>query len=328
MRAAFGAARALVVVLAVAVIGALPGAARAEAPATGSAAEPPPDLRAVMRPAAVLDPGAFAHKIKLSVRASPDGVSRLRLTPEILSLARPDLGDVRVVDSESRQWAYIIKADAVQQLVDVTFAPPVLARGTSRYAVQLAAWPAQIDELLIRIDREYLDRPYHLVGEPAGDSGAERTIATGRIVRRVGEAAQASIAVPLLRLRSLALVIEDGDDAPLTLTRARAAFTVPDLLLVAPSGEYALLVGDPGATPPKYDLARAREAIVSAPAGVIETGPLDLSPTHRVKGAENAEGGPEQLALWGALGLAVVVLAGLALRLARQEKGKPPSPEV
>ena len=326
MRAVLGASLALVVALAV--TAALPSAALADPPAADSAVEAPPDLRAVMRPAAVLDPGAFTHKIKLSVRASPDGVSRLRLTPEVLSLARPDLGDVRVVDNESRQWPYIIKAFAVQQLVDMTFAPPALAQGTSRYAVQLAAWPAQIDELLIRIDREYLDRPYHLVGKPAGESGAERSIATGRLVRRVGEGAQASIPVPPIRLRSLALVIEDGDDAPLSLTRARAAFTVPDLLLVAPSGEYALLVGDPGAAPPRYDLARAREAIVGAAAGVIETGPLGLSPTHKVKGAEAAEGGPEQLALWGALGLAVVVLAGLALRLARQEKGNPPSPEI
>jgi hypothetical protein len=321
---------ALALLLAAAVTFAGPRAAFAQPPAVapaGSAAEPPPDLRAVMRPAAVLDPGTFTHKIKLSVRASPEGVSRLRLTPEVLSLARADLGDVRVIDGESRQWPYVIKTGAVQQLVDVTFAVPVLAQGTSRYAVQLAAWPAQIDELLIRVDREYLDRPYRLVGKPAGESGAERVLATGRIVRRVGEAAQAAIAVPPVRVSELALVIDDGDDAPLTLTKGRAAFTVPDLLLVAPSGEYALLVGDPTAAPPKYDLARAREAILGATAGVIETGPLGLSPTHRVPVAEGQEGGPEQLALWGALGLAVVVLAGLALRLARSEKGKPPSDE-
>ncbi|MEP7121186.1 MAG: hypothetical protein ABJE95_09765 [Byssovorax sp.] len=325
MKARLGAALAL----ALTATTALPGSLLASPPAaSASAAEPPPDLRAVMRAAAVLDPGTFTHKIKLSVRASPEGVSRLRLTPEVLSLARADLGDVRVIDGESRQWPYVIKAGAVQQLVDVTFAPPVLAQGTSRYAVQLAAWPAQIDELLIRVDREYLDRPYRLVGKPAGESGAERAIATGRIVRRVGEAAQAAIPVPPVRLGELALVIDDGDDAPLTLTKARAAFTVPDLLLVAPSGEYALLVGDPTAAPPKYDLARAREAILGATAGVIETGPLGLSPTHRVPVAEGQEGGPEQLALWAALGLAVVVLAGLALRLARHEKGKPPSQEM
>ena len=290
----------------------------------GSAAEPPPDLRAVMRPAAVLDPGAFTHRITLAVRASPEGVSRLRLTPEMLALARADLGDIRVVDTGSRQWPYIIKAGAVQQLVDVTFAPPVIERGTSRYAVQLSAWPAQIDELLIRVDREFLDRPYRLVGKSAGEGGPERTIASGRIIRRVGEAAQASIPVPPVRSSELALVIEDGDDAPLSLPRARAAFTVPDLLLVAPSGEYAFLVGDPNATPPRYDLTRARDAILGATAGEIETGPLGLSPAHRVAVTENKEGGAEQYALWGALALSVVVLAGLALRLARHEEGKPP----
>ncbi len=312
-----------------AVVTTLPRAALADLPlpaASGEAAEPPPDLRAVMRPAAVLDPGAFTHRIALAVRASPEGVSRLRLTPEVLALARPDLGDVRVVDPASRQWPYIIKAGAVQQLVDITLAPPVLARGTSRYEVLLPAWPAQIDELLIRVDREYLDRPYHLVGKPANEGSAERTLASGRITRRVGEAAQAAIPVPSVRVSELALVIEDGDDAPLPLTKARAAFTVPDLLLVAPSGEYALLVGDPNATTPRYDLARAREAILGATAGVIETGPLGPSPSYRVAVTEGKEGGgAEQIALWGSLGLAVVVLAGLALKMARQEKGKPPS---
>lgn len=301
---------------------ALPGAARADAP-TATATEPPPDLRAVMRPAATLDPGAFTHRIPLVVRASPEGVSRLRLTPEVLALARADLGDVRVVDAEQRQWPYILKPGAVQQLVDVTLAPPALSPGSSRYAVELPAWPAQIDELLIRVDREYLDRPYRLVGSPENEGSAERVLASGRIVRRVGEAAQAAIPVPAVRVSALALVIEDGDDAPLSLPRARAAFTVPDLLLVAPSGEYALLIGDPRAAPPRYDLARARDAILGASAGVIEAGPLGLSPTHRVAAAESREGGAEQYALWGALGLAVVVLAGLALRLARREEGKP-----
>lgn len=327
MKPRLGAATALLFALATA----SPLAARADftPPNPGIAAEPPPDLRAVMRPSAVLDPGAFSHRIALSVRASSDGVSRLRLAPEVLALARPDLGDVRVVDPTSRQWPYILKAGAVQQLVDVTLAPPVLAAGTSRYEVLLPAWPAQIDELLIRVDREYLDRPYHLVGKPAIDAGAERTLASGRITRRVGEAAQAAIPVPSVRVSALALVIEDGDDAPLPLTKARAAFTVPDLLLVAPSGEYSLLVGDPNATPPKYDLARAREAILGATAGVIEAGPLGPSPSYRVATPPgNAGGGAEQIALWAALALAVVVLAGLALRMARQEKAKPPSAEL
>lgn len=314
-----------------AIVTTLPRAALADftPPTAGSAASPPPDLRAVMRPAAVLDPAAFTHRIALSVRASPDGVSRLRLTPEVLALARPDLGDVRIVDPASRQWPYILKTGAVQQLIDITLAPRRFARGTSRYEVLLPAWPAQIDELLIRVDREYLDRAYHLVGKPANDSGAERILASGRITRRVGEAAQAAIPAPSVRVSELALVIEDGDDAPLPLTRARAAFTVPDVLLVAPSGEYALLVGDPNATAPRYDLARAREAILGATAGVIETGPLGPSPSYRVAVPEGNEGGgAEQIALWGSLGLAVVVLAGLALKMARQEKGKPPSAEL
>ena len=302
-----------------------PSAAHAAPPSAGSAAEPSPDLRAVLRPAAVLDPGAFTHRITLSVRASPEGVSRLRLTPEVLALARADLGDLRVIDGESRQWPYIIKPGAVQQLVDVTFAPPVIERGTSRYTVQLSAWPAQIDELLIRIDRELLDRPYRLVATAAGEGGVERTIAGGRIIRRVGEAPQASIPVPPVRVSALSLMIEDGDDAPLSLPRARAAFTVPDLLLAAPSGEYALLVGDPSAAPPRYDLARARDAILGATAGTIETGPLGPSPSHRVQVSEPKGSGAEQYALWGALALSVVVLAGLALRLARREEGKPPS---
>lgn len=285
-----------------------------------SAGDAPTDLRALMRPAAVLEAGPFSHRMALAVRASPEGLSRLRLTPELLALARPDLGDVRIVDASSRQWPYVVKEAAARLLLDVRLAASRAEQGTSRYAVGLPAGPTQVDELLIRVDPAYLDRPYRLVGKRI--DGEERTLRTGRITRRVGEPAEAALAVPSARVSELALVIEDGDEAPLALTEARAAFTVPDLLLVAPSGEYTLLVGDPGRGPPRYELSRFREAILAANAGAVELGPLGSNPAHR--GLELAsKGALEGYVMWGALVLAAVVLAALALRLARREAAAP-----
>ena len=80
------------------------------------------------------------------------------------------------------------------------------------------------------------------------------------------------------------------------------------------------------ASPPRYDLAPARDAILGATVGVIEPGPLAPSPARRPAIPPSTEGGVEQYALWGALALAVIVLAGLALRLARHEGAAPPPP--
>jgi hypothetical protein len=115
---------------------------------------------------------------------------------------------------------------------------------------------------------------------------------------------------------SLALVVEDGDDAPINLQSARAVITVPDLFLAAPEGTYTLLVGQPGASPARYELARARDLVFSVAAATLEAGRLEENP---VFAAPPPESRTEQYALWAVLALAVLTLTALTLRLARRE---------
>jgi hypothetical protein len=121
------------------------------------------------------------------------------------------------------------------------------------------------------------------------------------------------------QLEEIALVVDDGGDAPLEMSRIAVGIPRPALYFPAPAGTYALFLGNPGAEPPRYEISAARSIVLGVPAATIEAGPLEpnpeYSPTRRLAGSLSAE----DILLWVVLILAVVVLATLTLRHARQE---------
>jgi hypothetical protein len=70
-----------------------------------------------MRPGAPVDPRLHRYRRAVSVGSSAEGLARLRLHPEDLSRARPDLADIRVVDAERQQWPYLLEPDAAHEWV-------------------------------------------------------------------------------------------------------------------------------------------------------------------------------------------------------------------
>ena len=73
-----------------------------------------------------------------------------------------------------------------------------------------------------------------------------------------------------LRAATLGLEVSDGDNAPLTLTRAEAVVWVPRLTFKAAGGEYRLLFGNTEAAPPTYDLADLRQDVLAYSAIPLE----------------------------------------------------------
>ncbi len=114
------------------------------------------------------------------------------------------------------------------------------------------------------------------------------------------------------------LTVDDGDEAPLPLTAARAASPVADLYLVAPAGEYTLLAGDAAARPPRYEITQARDRVLAARAGDADLGALAPNPRHVPGHAGEAGSAVERIALWVVLALAVAALGALTLRLSRR----------
>jgi hypothetical protein len=303
----------------------------AEAAAAAEAVEES-DLGVAVRPGAPLDPRPFAARRALHVDASPGGVARLRLAPEDLAAARPDLADLRVVDRAGREWPYLLSRGDAGEWMRLDPGETHSSRHQTWRRFALPAAPVPIDHLELAIDNRSFDRPYRLIGRDA--RGRARRLAAGRLTRARGDLDPSSLAIPISRVRSLELVVEDGSGAPLVIRSVRVRVRTADLFLVVPPGEYTLLLGAPGVPAPRYPLTQLRGRVLGTPAIPVRTGPLvartDDPAAQPV--AERSEEHPAQRGLvWGMLALAFALPLVATMRAARtetEEGGAPPSSEA
>jgi hypothetical protein len=277
-----------------------------------------PALAFAMRPGASIDPRAFTRRRTLHVQPSPEGLSRLRLSPEDLAGLDSDLADLRIVDADSHQWPYLLEhADAAGE-VPLAVAPASKNRET-KYRLSSAVSPLTVDRLVVETDVPFFDREFRLVATDA--DGRDSTLAHGRFVRAAGDPLPVTIDFAAARIARLELTVADGDDAPLALRSSRARSPVPDVFLAAPAGTYAMLLGAADATRPSYELTRVRDVVLSVAAGEVRTEPMEKNPGYRASTRFTQGKGPERTLLWVALVAVVVVLGALTLRLARQNPG-------
>ena len=286
---------------------------------TESAPAAPP-LAAWMRPGSPVDPALFAMRRTLHVLASPSGVARFRLHARDLAAARADLADVRVVDADDRQWPYLLVDAKQAERVDLEIAREK-ARSGSQWRIEPRYGPLPISVLELDVGRDRFDRAFTLAARD--EHGDERPLAAGRL-RRTDERERApiEIAVGPTRTRELVLRVDDGDEAPLELGRARAHVPTSVLLVLAPRGDYVMLLGDPDAAAPQYEVASERERVLAATAGRISAGLLEPNPAYRVSARLAAAGRNERVVerawIWATLVAVVAGLALLTLRTARR----------
>jgi hypothetical protein len=251
------------------------------------------------------------------VTPSDEGLSRLRLGPEDLALARSDLADLRVVDHDLRQWAYLLEPRADVSRVTAEILRHRVAEGRSRYELQPPVLPMTVEGLELRVEAPFFDRAYRVLG--TSPDGQQAQLAAGRLVRHHGDPRPQVIAVREVRLDRLELEIEDGDDAPLAISEIELATPVADLYLTAPAGDLVLLLGDPESVAPRYELARVRATVLAVPSAAIVAGALEPNPAFSAAARLGRGGGPQRLLLWAVLGVVVATLGAFTLRLARQK---------
>ena len=278
--------------------------------------DPAPVLPFAMRAGAEIDPRLYSHRRFIEARPSPEGQTRLKLRLDDLAEAQPDLDDLRIIDAESRQWAYLLERDASRELQLLTVEGPESSDGSSEYALILPTAPATLTQIVLHTDVAFFDRAYELL---AVLEDRERTIARGRMAQRIGDPRPAKIRFPAERADSLKLIIEDGNDAPLEFERVEAEFPVPNLYFAAPQGRYSLLLGNPDDTTPQYELASVREIVLAVRSGEAEAEQLADNPDYSASARFATGSGAHQALLWVALLVAVVFLGGLTLKLARRE---------
>jgi hypothetical protein len=291
--------------------------ARLGAPRPNPAYDGAPALGFAMRPGSSVDRRVFSHLRSLTVPSTAEGLSRLRIEPADLAVLSDDLSDLRVADEASRQWPYLLEREAATDLVALEIEGPRSRDGTSRYSLRLPVSPMRFDRLILDAGAGFFDRGFSLEAK-TGD-GEEKTILRGRLTRPVDDPRPVSVAVPPVRAASIALVIEDGDDAPLEFRSAQVRVVLPEVYLTAPEGRYALLLGAPDHEPPRYELERVRDVVLAVQAAPIAAGPLEANRDYSLHARLKGQGYRQTALLWAALSAAVVVLVILTLRLARRE---------
>ena len=295
------------------------GEVRAGAIAPNPRFDPSPALAFAHRAGSEIDARAYRHRRRLDVVPSAEGLARYRLRPEDLAAAGAKLADLRIVDGQRRQRAYLLERGA-HDLVVLAAAAPEAEEGFSRYALSLPVAPAAVDRVVVDTSVPFFDRAYELIGLRGDDRW---TLAHGRLARRVGDPRPVEIAFDARRLDVLELVVEDGDDAPLPLTAVTARLPVAELYFAVPAGSYSLLLGRPDDRPPRYELARVRDVVLAVASAPADAGALEENPDYRARSRLATEEGLQQLLLWITLAVAVVVLALLTLRLVRRGGERP-----
>ncbi len=273
-----------------------------------------PALAFAQRPAAGVDDRRFSHQRAITALPSEDGLVRLPLELEDLALLREDQGDLRVVDGDDRQWPYLLEpASEARQRPLASNQRPGDGR-TSRYEVELPVAKAQFLELSLDSPAPFFDRAFWIEAKVGGET---RRIAAGRLRRQPGDPRPAEVSLPPDRLESLTVVVDDGDDAPLELEIA-ARFAAPELYFAALPGRYRLLLGDPEAPTPRYEIAAVRDVVLAVTAGEATTGPLGPNPSFSAAARLTSGAGPQRLLLWVVLALAVLVLSVWTLKLVQK----------
>ena len=276
-----------------------------------------PALAFAMRPGAAIDTRLYSHRRRLKVEPSTEGLSSLRLEPTDLAVLRENLADLRIIDDEGRQWAYLRQHRARTVLSPLTIVNHRRDNRISRYEIEIPEGSLALDRIEIETNAPFFDRAFTLRGRL--EDGGETHLASGRLVRRAGDPRPSTITIEPMRVVLLELEIEDGDDAPLDILRVVARSSVPDVYTAAVAGDYDLLLGYPDAAAPVYELERIRSTILAVPAGAITSGDLESNPDFSSASRLSHSGGAQQFLLWGVLGLAVIVLVIVTLRAARQE---------
>jgi hypothetical protein len=279
--------------------------------------DPQPALAWAQRAGAALDPRLWSHRRGLEARPSAEGLSRLRLGVADLGVARPDLADLRILDGERRQWAYLLERGAAFETLALASEGPRSHDGASSWTLTPPASAVTADQLTLEIAVPYFDRPFELRARLEGEE--ERVIATGRLARGAGDPRPVLIGFAATRFDRLELDVTDGDDAPLEVVRVEARFPVPEVFFAAPAGSYSVLVGQPEATAPRYDLERARDVVLAVRSAPAELGALEDNDAFSASARLASGEGWQRVLLWGAIVILVAFLTILTLRLARRE---------
>lgn len=286
---------------------------------------------------AEVEPSRWRFARALETRG-PDDLYVTTLAPSDLGRLRPDLGDLRVVDAGARQVPYILEPSAAEVPVPLEVEPLGGAAGgrVSRYRLRAASGRGgerpslPLHGLEIDVPEAFFDRRVR-VRLPA--EGQRRGVLADAAVQR--RPATGGEAPPPVRLewpptfaRELELEVDEGDNASLTLAAVLGLVRVPRITFPASEGAYRVLLGNPAAERPRYDLAGLRAEVLAFSAVPVVPQDAVANGAYRRGVGEYLEDAPPTLVLWGTLVVAVLGLGWLTARVLRHPPAGPSPPDA
>lgn len=290
-------------------------------PALVAEASAPPAVPA----GAALERDAF--RVSRPIPPGPPGLTALRLDAAVLA-ASPSLADVRIASADGRQVPYlletlgeplVVRLPAPQRVDDPR---PRGGEGTggrlSFHRIELPHEDLPASRLELTTTARVFARSVVLLRERLG--GRPETAGTfTAIASSSWQSADPAREAPRLVLElppgtggTLFVSIDDGDNAPLPLSRAALLLPAHRLRFVREDGPLALLAGRPGLAAPRYDLELLAPRLLGAPATEVELAPEALPAVAPSAGSR---------VFWAALVGAVVALLVLLARLLRRPTG-------
>lgn len=280
--------------------------AKVEEPVNVAAAET--DTAASLQ-GAVVDRATF--RVVRPIPNAKPGLNVLLMDADALARSR-DLADVRILSEGDRQIPYVVEKRDEPLVLPLTLQPAEGARGTSVYRMALP-YPTlpQGTRLVLRTSARVFERTIDLRG--AASERRSRLAAPAASAR--WQSADPKLVPPAMTFDpplsgndALEIVVHEGDNAPLPITRAELLLPSIGLRFHHPGTPLSLAYGSPQLASPRYDLALLAPRLFSQPAGDLMLAPVTAAKDDR-------EGGGARKFFWIAIGLVAVILLALLARL-------------
>jgi hypothetical protein len=266
-------------------------------------------------PGASIDPAPF-KRVRAIPDVAPPGLASAQLDADVLARS-PQLADLRIVNKAGKQVPYLLERSDEPLAVELPLPKPTEAKGISTYAVELPEAGLPASRLVLETTARVFQRRVTVVEESAGpgDRGQHRLDeASWQHANQDEDPPSVGLSLPSLRGRKILIRVDEGDNSPLPLKALRLLLPSYRLRFFHPGAGLTLLLENPQAQAPRYDLALLAPQLRGAPAKDLELGAVlssaDISPPLT-----------ESKVFWVVLVVAVVVLL---VMLGRMLKKLPP----